>query len=59
VLALWTALFRGARILTVALVVRALARRLQPTLQRAYGPYLLVVAGTCAVVLHGVVAKWS
>lgn len=59
VLALWTALFRGARILTVALVVRALARRLQPTLQRAYGPYLLVAAGTCAVVLHGVIAKWS
>ena len=58
-LALWTALARGARILTVALVLRTLARRLLPTLRRLYGPYLLGAALVCAVVLHSVIARWS
>ena len=58
-LALWTALARGARILTVALIIRTLARRLQPTLRRLYGPYLLGAAAGCAVVLNGVIARWS
>ncbi|MEP7021045.1 MAG: lysophospholipid acyltransferase family protein [Pseudonocardiales bacterium] len=58
-LALWTALARGVRILAVAAVLSVLARLLAPLLQRLYGCYLLVVAGSFAVLVTTVEQHWS
>ncbi|PZS33612.1 MAG: 1-acyl-sn-glycerol-3-phosphate acyltransferase [Pseudonocardiales bacterium] len=58
-LALWTALARGVRILAVAAVLSVLARLLAPLLQRLYGCYLLLVAGSFLLLVSLVLQRWS
>lgn len=58
-LACWTALARGVRIIAVAAVLSVLARLLAPLLQRLYGCYLLLVAGSFLLLVSLVLQRWS